>query len=316
MKKKVYSQKKKKGFEKYPRTNETNNKFRPIEFHVTESGELLDFLRTNLKGHSRNSIKSILTRGQVTVNGKSTTKHNFPLEEGQVVSVQTNHNAMKEHSLSGLHILYEDNDLIVIEKDAGILSVATNDGFEPTAIWQLNQYVKQDNSNNRVFIVHRLDRDTSGVMLFAKSEKVKRLLQDNWKDAVMERMYTALVEGDVKKEKGTIKSWLTESKTFKVHSGPERPEAKFAVTHYKKIRSNDSYSLLEVNLETGRKNQIRVHMEDIGHPIAGDKKYGASSNPIKRLGLHATTISFTHPISKKQMIFRSKVPKSFLKMSK
>ena len=185
-----------------------------------------------------------------------------------------------------------------------------------TAHNQLMAYVKRHHPKNRIYVVHRLDKDTSGIMLFAKNEKMKATLQENWKEIVTERMYTALVEGNVKKQSGTITSWLTESKTFKMYSSSFDNGGKQAITHYKKIRGNKNYSLLEVMLETGRKNQIRVHMEEIGHPIVGDKKYGAHGNPLKRVGLHATTLVFKHPVTGKQMKFTSKVPKKFNKLLK
>lgn len=301
---------------KRPNATNKNKTFRETEYIVKEDIELLPFLLQTLNNQSRNSVKSILTRGQVSVDGKVITKHNHPLTSGTKISIQGNQSAMKERALVGLEIIHEDEDILVVEKEAGMLSMATDNGQEMTVYSQLRHYVRQSNPQNRVFIVHRLDRDTSGVMLFAKNEKTKQYLQENWKNVVIERMYTALVEGEVKKEKGTITSWLTESKTFKIHSCPFDNGGKKAITHYKKIRSNRNYSLLEVNLETGRKNQIRVHMEEIGHPIAGDKKYGASSNPLKRLGLHATSLIFVHPTTKKRMKFTSKVPKKFIKATK
>lgn len=302
---------------KNKRPNTPKNKtFRETEYIVKEEVELLPYLLQLLNHQSRNSVKSILTRGQVSVDGKVITKHNHPLTPGTKVSIQGNQSAMKERALVGIEIIHEDKDIIVVEKDAGMLSMATDNGQEMTVYSQLRHYVRQENPQNRVFIVHRLDRDTSGVMLFAKNEKTKQYLQENWKNVVIERMYTALVEGEVKKEKGTITSWLTESKTFKIYSCPFDNGGKKAITHYKRIRSNKNYSLLEVNLETGRKNQIRVHMEEIGHPIVGDKKYGASSNPLKRLGLHATSLVFVHPSTKKKMKFTSKVPKKFIKATK
>lgn len=301
---------------KRPNATNKNKTFRETEYIVKEDIELLPFLLQILNNQSRNSVKSILTRGQVSVDGKVITKHNHPLTSGTKISIQGNQSAMKERALVGLEIIHEDEDILVVEKEAGMLSMATDNGQEVTVYSQLRHYVRQSNPQNRVFIVHRLDRDTSGVMLFAKNEKTKQYLQENWKNVVIERMYTALVEGEVKKEKGTITSWLTESKTFKIHSCPFDNGGKKAITHYKKIRSNRNYSLLEVNLETGRKNQIRVHMEEIGHPIVGDKKYGASSNPLKRLGLHATSLIFVHPTTKKRMKFTSKVPKKFIKATK
>lgn len=297
------------------KTKSTHTKpksFQSTRFIVEQDDELLPFLLSNIN-KSRNSVKSILTRGQVTVDNKPTTKHNYPLKKGDVVSIQSNESLMKEKALIGLTVLYEDDNIIVIDKEAGLLSVATDKGNEPTAHNQLMGYVKRDHPKNRVFIVHRLDKDTSGVMLFAKKESVKHALQDSWKESVQERLYTALVEGKVKKENGTITSWLTESKTFKVYSSSNDNGGKKATTHYKVIRQTSDYSLLEVSLETGRKNQIRVHMESIGHPIVGDKKYSAKSNPLKRLGLHATTLVFTHPITGKKMVFKSKVPRSFIK---
>ena len=286
--------------------------FQSSQYKVEQEDELLPFLLSHLN-KSRNSVKSILTRGQVSVNNKPTTKHNVELRKGDIVTIQSNESRMKEKALVGLTVLYEDDDIIVIDKEAGLLSVATDKGNEPTAHNQLMEYVKRDHPKNRVYIVHRLDKDTSGVMLFAKKETIKHQLQDTWKDSVSERLYTALVEGKIKKEKGTITSWLTESKTFKVYSNPTDNGGKKATTHYKMLRGNSDYSLLEVSLETGRKNQIRVHMESIGHPIVGDKKYGAHSNPLKRLGLHATTLVFNHPTTGKKMTFKSKVPRSFVK---
>ncbi|MGX4686566.1 RluA family pseudouridine synthase [Vagococcus sp. JNUCC 83] len=299
---------------KHVKSSHKNN-VQSTQFTVNEESELLPFLLTHIN-KSRNSVKSILTRGQVSVNDKPTTKHNEKLTVGDIVSIQSNESLIKEKALIGLSVMYEDDDIIVIDKEAGLLSVATDKGNEPTAHNQLMGYVKRDHQKNRVYIVHRLDKDTSGVMLFAKTEPVKHKLQETWKDSVQERVYTALVEGKVRKEKGSITSWLTESKTFKVYSSPHDNGGKKAITHYNVIRQNNDYSLLEVALETGRKNQIRVHMESIGHPIVGDKKYGATSNPLKRLGLHATTLVFAHPTTGKKMVFKSKVPKSFIKKTK
>lgn len=284
---------------------------------VQEDTTLLPFLLSEMKGKSRNAIKSTLTRGQIFVDNKAITQHNHALTKGQRVLIQDNKMAMSEQALVGIEVIYEDDDLIVIEKESGMLSIAGNSkDFEVTAHNQLMAYVKRHHPKNRIYVVHRLDKDTSGIMLFAKNEKMKATLQENWKEIVTERMYTALVEGNVKKQSGTITSWLTESKTFKMYSSSFDNGGKQAITHYKKIRGNKNYSLLEVMLETGRKNQIRVHMEEIGHPIVGDKKYGAHGNPLKRVGLHATTLVFKHPVTGKQMKFTSKVPKKFNKLLK
>lgn len=285
-------------------------------YPVTESGELLPFLLQTLSKQSRNSVKSILTRGQVTVDGRQVTRHDHPLSPGQVVGILSNREAIKKTALSGIAILHEDEDIIVINKDAGVLSIAAKDPTEMTAYRQLTQYVRENNRNNRIFVVHRLDRDTSGVMLYARSEAVKEALQKNWQETVEERIYTALVEGVVPQEEGTLTSWLTESKTTKVHSSSYDNGGKLAITHYKKLQGNADYTLLEVQLETGRKNQIRVHMEELGHPIVGDRKYGAKTNPLQRLGLHATTLALVHPRTGKLVRFTAPVPKAFLKHSR
>lgn len=283
-------------------------------YHVEEETTLLPFLLKNIN-KSRNSVKSILTRGQVSVDGQRTTKHNHPLKPGQVIEVLSNRASKKKMALTGIRIIHEDDDIIVIDKDPGVLSMAGKNPNVLNAYRQLNEYVKADNPKNHVFIVHRLDRDTSGVMMYAKNQETQQKLQDNWSDVVKERKYTALVEGFVRKQEDTITSWLTENDAMRVYSSPYDDGGKYAVTHYKKIAGNDNYSLLEVELETGRKNQIRVHLQDIGHPIARDKKYGAKTNPLKRLGLHATTLAFIHPTTDELVRYTVKPPKSFMKLA-
>jgi 23S rRNA pseudouridine1911/1915/1917 synthase len=280
-------------------------------FTVKEPMELLPFLLKNITNRGRNSIKSLLTRGQVLVNDRVITAHNFPLQPDQTVSIQYE-KVLAESAMVGLAILHEDHDIIVIQKEAGLLSIASPQENEVTAYRQLMAHVRKENPKNRVFVVHRLDRDTSGVMMFAKSMNVQQTLQNSWKDIVRERTYIALVEGEVKKPEGTISSWLKESKTLKMYSSPRPNDGQHAVTHYKVMQANRNYSLLQVNLETGRKNQIRVHMQDIGHPIVGDKKYGAKSRAIGRLGLHAHILSFEHPATGELLHFESDIPKAFL----
>ena len=186
------------------------------------------------------------------------------------------------------------------------------EGFE----YPLKNYLKEKNPKDKIFVVHRLDRDTSGVMIFAKSEKAQDILQTTWNDSVKERTYVALVEGNVKKDSDTIISYLAENKAMITYSTDNEEEGKKAVSHYKVLKRNKNYSLLEVNIETGRKNQIRVHMQDLGHSVVGDKKYGSTKNPIKRLGLHAHTIVFKHPITKEVLSFTSKIPEAFLSLFK
>jgi len=282
------------------------------QYEVKEPAELLSFLLGSITNQSRNSIKSMLGRGQVSVNGKQETAFNAPLQPGQTVTVSMER-VVEQVPFVGLAILHEDEDIIVIKKDAGLLSIAASpEDNELTAYRQLTAHVRASHPDNRIFVVHRLDRDTSGVMMFAKSKDVQQTLQNNWQDIVKERSYVALVEGKVKKPEGTISSWLKESKTLKMYSSPYPNDGQHAVTHYKVLQSNANFSLLDVHLETGRKNQIRVHMEEIGHPIVGDKKYGARSKAIGRLGLHARILAFEHPTTGKLMRFETDIPKLFL----
>ncbi|MEW9676922.1 RluA family pseudouridine synthase [Lentibacillus sp. L22] len=299
-----------------PKHKHGKNEQKTFEYKVKEQSELLPFLLKVLSNRSRNSVKSMLTRGQVSVNDHVETKHNYPLRSGQTVTILKNKTAVKQSEFIGLSILYEDNDIIVINKDAGLLSITDKKEKTRTAHHQLMDYVRQDNPQNRIFVVHRLDKDTSGVMMFAKSEKVKRNLQTNWKDSVKERTYVALVEGEVEKPKGTITSWLKESRTHLMYSSPNKNGGQRAVTHYKVMKTNKDFSLLEVQLETGRKNQIRVHMQDISHPVVGDKKYGSTGNAIGRLGLHAKVLAFGHPSTGEFLRFEAAMPKSFWKKVK
>lgn len=259
-------------------------------------------------------MKSILSRGQVSVDGHVTTKHNHPLSPGQIVGILSNAASIRLSELIGINIIHEDDSIIVINKDAGILSMAASRSKDWDAYRQLTDYVKKEKRSNRIYIVHRLDRDTSGVMVYAKTEAAKEKLQNNWHDIVKERTYTAVVNGNVEKGEGTVSSWLKETEAMKVYSTNDKKEGKHAVTHYKKLAANDDYSMMEVELETGRKNQIRVHMLDIGHPIVGDRKYGALDSPIRRLALHATTLSFLHPMTDKLVRYTVKPPQSFMKL--
>lgn len=293
-------------------TNRSKKREHSQQFDVTQEAELLPFLLEKMKKNSRNSVKSILTRGQVSVDGRSVTKHNHQLRVGQHVEILSNKTAMSESMITGLTIVYEDESIIVIDKEAGLLSMAAKNKDEKTAFSEVSAYIRNQNPKERVYIVHRLDRDTSGVLLFAKSEEVKMKLQDNWEEMAKERIYTALVEGNVKKDKGTVKSWLKETRTFKVYSNPTDNGGQLAITHFRKVRHNQRYTLLEIGLETGRKNQIRVHMEEIGHPVVGDKKYGSTVNPLKRLGLHATSLTIVHPVTAKVMKFETDIPPAFI----
>ena len=282
-------------------------------FKVEVKNELMAFLMDKLAGKSRTSIKSLLTKRKVFVNDEVISQYNHPLMPGDSVTVDWGKSEAISN-MKGVAIIYEDDDVIVVEKDNGILSVATDNEREKTAYNMLKEYLKNKNPKNKIFVVHRLDRDTSGIMIFAKNEKAQDILQTTWNESVKERTYVALVEGVVKKDSDTIISYLKENRAFITYSSQDPKEGKKAVSHYKVIKRNKNYSLLEVSIDTGKKNQIRVHMQDLGHSVVGDKKYGSTKNPINRLGLHASTIVFVHPTTKKVLHFSSKIPDSFTKL--
>jgi len=281
-----------------------------LEFVVSESCGLLDFLLLKLSNKSRNHVKSLLTHREVLVNGTVITQYDAVLHKGQKIQIKRSIIEGKKQK-SVLDILYEDSDIIVINKPAGLLSIASDKEKELTAYHLLTDYVRMKDPRNRIFAVHRLDRDTSGVLMVAKNEKMKLALQDNWADLVSERGYVAVVEGQLKEKCGRIQSWLKETRTFLVYSSPRAGDGLEAITDYQVLNETAEYSLLNINLETGRKNQIRVHMKDIGHNVVGDKKYGAKTDPLKRLGLHAYKLEFKHPFSDKVMCFETQFPQSF-----
>lgn len=278
-------------------------------FKVDNSMELMKFLMEKMPENSRNSIKSMLTHKRVLVDDEVVSQYNYLLKAGQTVSIGKA--KISKQDLKGVTILYEDKDIIVIEKAKGLLSVATAKEKDNTAYSILKKYLKEKDPKNMIFVVHRLDRDTSGVMLFAKTAKAQDILQTNWNDMVKERTYVAVVEGTMEKDSDTITSYLAENKAYITYSTDNKEEGKKAISTYKVLKKNKRYSMVEVNIETGRKNQIRVHMQELGHSVIGDKKYGATTNPIKRLGLHAHSIVFTHPITKEVFSFTSEIPNEF-----
>lgn len=212
-----------------------------------------------------------------------------------------------------LDIIYEDKYIIVINKPSNLLTIGTEKNRDNNLYRKVSDYVKKQHKSNKIFIVHRLDKDTSGIILFAKSEKIKSILQREWDKTT--RYYVALVEGKVKTS-GTIKNWLRETKTLYTYSSNIKNDGKLAITKYKPIISDNQYTLLDIEILTGRKNQIRVHMKDIGHPIVGDKKYGSTKNPIRRMMLHATYLKIKHPITNNEIEFISKYPEIFNKLIK
>ncbi|WMJ21922.1 RluA family pseudouridine synthase [Paludicola sp. MB14-C6] len=281
------------------------------EYVVSEPMGLLEFLRVSLPNQARNKVKAHLTHREVSVDGVVTTKYDYLLKKGQVVKIDRSGKPQQASASDFLEIIYEDNDFIVINKPAGLLSIATDTEKVATAYHLLTEYVKQKDAENRIFVVHRLDRDTSGVLMVAKNEEIKYALQDHWDELVIFRGYIALVEGQLEEKEGQITSWLKETKTHFVYSSDKNGDGQKAVTNYKVLQESANLSMLEVKLETGRKNQIRVHMQDLGHPIIGDKKYGSHVNPIRRLGLHAHKLEFIHPITKQKVSFLAPIPRKF-----
>jgi 23S rRNA pseudouridine1911/1915/1917 synthase len=279
-------------------------------FIVKEECELMSFLIASMPHKNRDNIKSYLKNRQVLVDDEPVTQHNHILTPGKVVIVSRNKIAPQK-TYHGISIIYEDNDLLVIDKHAGVLSVATGNKEKYTAYSLLYDHVKKNNADGKIFIVHRLDRETSGLMVFAKNSRVQTLMQKTWNDIIRERVYVALAEGEVTPPSGEISSYLKENKNRVVYSGKETGDGQWAMTRYETLRTVPGFTLLRLSLRTGRKNQIRVHLKDIGHPVAGDKKYGASLNPIGRLALHAMVLAFRHPVSGKEMRFETPVPRKF-----
>ena len=280
-----------------------------VELIVKEDDTLLKYLLKNINNKSKNNIKTFLSKGNVLVNNVVITKHDYILNKNDNIIVRMSN---INNKIKNINIIYEDNDFIVVNKPQGLLCVATSKENKNTLYHLVREHIKNNNKKDKIFIVHRLDKDTSGIVLFAKKEKLKTLLQNNW-NKLVERKYIALVEGKVIKESDTITSYLKETKDLKVYSSKE---GKFASTTYKRIKYNKKYTLLEIKINTGRKNQIRVHLSDIHHPIVGDKKYNAKTNPIKRLCLHAYSLKFINPITNKKYYFKTEEPKDIIKLIK
>ena len=278
---------------------------------VKHDAELQDYI-IEATGKSRTAVKSLFAHQQVFVDGKNVSKYNFPVRQNQLITINSVGTSQKEIAQNQLKIIFEDDDIIVIDKPAGILSVAAGNANEITAYSILRNHVKTLSSLNKIFIVHRLDKETSGLMLFAKNEKVKMILQSNWDRIVLQRKYVAVVEGKMQNTEQTIVSYLKQNSAMQMYVSQNVENAQRAVLTYLTLKKNNKYSLIEVELETGRKNQIRVQMQEIGHSIAGDKKYGGKSSPIGRLALHAQTLEFIHPITRETMCFTTKIPKKFL----
>ena len=273
----------------------------------------MEFLAAKMPDASRTKLKTLLSKQVVYVNQTITTQYNYPLQPGMKVQISREKGKHEFHHPL-LKIVYEDAYIIVIEKKQGLLSVNTERQKERTAYTILNEYVRRKNPKNRVYIVHRLDRDTSGLMMFAKDEQTQHTLRDHWHQIVTDRRYVAVTVGSMEQDAGTVRSWLTDRKLY-VYSSLTDDGGQLSITHYRTIKRANGYSLVELNLETGRKNQIRVHMQDLGHPIAGDGRYGLEDvNPLNRLALHAFKLCFYHPVTHELMQFETPYPPEFKKL--
>lgn len=284
----------------------------PLRWTVEETDTLLPFLLAHVTGKSRNNIKSILARGQVRVNGKVVRQFDSALASGMVVEAVLW--AEPPRPELPFPVLFEDEDIIVIDKPAGLLTIANDKEKVRTAYHILTDYMAERTKGGRVFVVHRLDRDTSGVVLFAKNEEAKRAFQSDWEKRVVRRGYRALVEGTPEPAEGRVKSFLRETSIHLMYSGAPGRDAKEAITHYRTLFAGGGYALMDIDLETGRKNQIRVHMSDLGHPIAGDKQYKAKTNPLGRLCLHANELRLIDPRTGEERSFVSREPAPFRRL--
>lgn len=280
---------------------------------VSEKMELLPFLIANLKDKTRNKIKGMLTHKQFMVNKDIVTKHNFELKEGDKVIVNWDA-AHRKQKYEGVKVVFEDDDVIVVEKRSGLLSIGSAKEKRQTAYRIVTKHIQQENPVAKLFVVHRLDREASGLMVFAKNRNAQLELKDTWEHTFAKNMYLAVAEGTFEEDEKTIKSFLRESKALIVHSSNNPKEGKEAITKYSVVKKNEYYTMLEAWLHTERKNQLRVHLQSIKHPIIGDKKYGSKQNPINRAGIHLRKLTFIHPSTQDEMTFETKVPEDFLKI--
>jgi len=251
----------------------------------------------------------MLSQGRVSVNGEPCVLASRSISPRDVIEIGARRVTAK--ASGGLQVLYEDSDLLIVHKPAGLLTVATLDERDQTAYAHLRDYVREHNPRQKLYIVHRLDKLASGVLVFAKSERVQSLLQDVFSRHDIQRKYWAIVEGRVQKDHGTIRSHLAEDRSMRMHSTEDTRKGKSAVTHFRVLNRIHNLTMLEVTLETGRKNQIRVHLSEMGHPIVGDRAYGSTQNPLGRLGLHAFHLGFVHPVRGTPLTFQTEPPPEF-----
>lgn len=276
---------------------------------MEQDDTLLNFLLNNVK-ESRSKIKATLQGRGIKVNGKTVTQFDYPVAAGTKIEVsktKRNNDKLKSRYVK---IVYEDQYLVVIEKNIGILSMAAgHSSLNVKSV--LDDYFLKSRQKCRAHVVHRLDRDTSGLMVYAKDIDTEQILEHNWHQIVYDRRYVAVVSGEMEQENGTIANWLKDNKAYITYSSPTENGGKYAVTHFQVLNRTTEHSLVEYKLETGRKNQIRVHSADMGHPVCGDVKYGNGDDPLHRLCLHAYMLCFTHPVTGEPMEFSTPIPTAF-----
>ena len=283
-------------------------------YTVEEAAPLLELLLKNVQ-QTRSKIKATLQGRGVKVNGKTVSQFDFPLEPGMKVAVSNTKRNQQGFKSRYVRIVYEDRWLIVVEKAVGILSMAAGHStLNVKAV--LDDYFKKSHQKCTAHVVHRLDRDTSGLMVYAKDMETEQILEHNWHDIVYDRRYVAVVSGEMEQDEGTIANWLKDNKAYVTYSSPTDNGGKYAVTHFHVLDRTTEHSLVEYRLETGRKNQIRVHSADMGHPVCGDTKYGNGDDPLHRLCLHARLLCFTHPATGQPMEFETPIPVAFRKLFK
>ena len=279
-----------------------------VQRRVDGPSSLLQFLTALYPDSSKTTLRQLLQTSRVRVNGEVEKDAKSQLEAEDVIVIAPKD--VRPDLPPGLAIIHEDEDIIVVIKANGLLTVATERERENTAQAYLNNYLREK-GEERIHVVHRLDRETSGVLVFAKNFETRELLKERFAAHAIDRLYVAIIEGAITPAAGAIRSHLLERKDLKMHSVDAHPDAKLAVTHYRTLATGDRYSVLEVTLETGRKNQIRAHLTEAGHPVVGDQLYGSTINPLGRLGLHAKLLGFAHPRTGKKMTFTAPLPKSF-----
>jgi 23S rRNA pseudouridine1911/1915/1917 synthase len=271
---------------------------------------LIDLLIEEFKTSSRTRIKKMILRGTIMINGKVITNPVQKISPGDIVEYMKYHAPFNTQD-APFPVLFEDEDLIAVVKPAGLLTYGEK-GTTGTSLYRMiNDFLRnRSKGNEKIYVCHRLDREVSGILVFAKSEEIQDQIKEMWKET--EKRYYALVEGKPPQNEGKIESWLKENKAQKVYTAKEGPGAKFAVTHYKVIRELPMHTLLEIRIDTGRKHQIRVHLSDLGCPIAGDWKYGASRKVQKHIRLHAFYFAMKHPVTEKLLEFKTQMPRGFL----